>query len=503
MKSLRLLSVLLLLALPLAACQSEGSEEAGATSEATATAEALPATTDSEEARTHYEAGWAALDMGHNDEARGHFEQASAADPGFAMAYYGQAITANSLDTFKANLEQAVENAEGASEAEQLRIEILKAGFENDVDAQKAAADRLVAVAPNSPRAWMTMANVQSGMGDEAGARASLEKAIALDPDDATAHMALGNSLMLADPVDLEAARPHMEKAVEIAPDEAVTHDLLGDIYRAQGMLEEAAAEYGKTAELDPTSGNGYQQRGHVYSFLGDWDQARADYDAAIEIEKGKNSAPAFAVYRALVSVHEGNPGAAVDELMQLVDDIDGMGVPDPRNNKIFALNTAITIAGHAGMLDRAEAAAKQRNALIEAQAAAAGTAAAERNVKATEALTKGWLAARRGNYDAAVAAAGEARTALEPGNDPERFENVHELLGFVSLQQENYDEAIQHYEQTDPDDIYASYGHAMALEGAGRTDEANALYTKIAEWRFNDPDLALVRAEVMEKVGG
>ena len=501
MRSTRLTVVALLLLLPAVACQAQEAEDEGDTMQTAGEAEAMPVTAASDMAVTHYEAGQRALDMGRVDEARAEFEKAIAADPDFAMGYWGLANSANSLESFRENVEQAEEYAGRASEAEQLRIEVMRAGFEDDVEAQKAAADRLVEVAPNSPRAWMALAAVQSDMGDEAAARESLERAIELDPDFAPAHMALGNSYLFTEPIDLDAARSQMERVVELEPEEAIAHDLLGDAYRAQGMLEEAAAEYGQTAELDEDSGNGYQQRAHVHSFLGNYEQARADYDRAIEIESGTNIAASFGVYRALVSVHEGNLEAAVDELESLVDEIDGMDIPGPRGPKIFALNSAIQIALHGGMLDRAEALLERRNALLDENVAVAGTEAAERNATVAKAVMRGRLAAHRGNYDAALEAAEEARAALEAGNDPDRYEPVHQLIGFVHLQQENHDEAITHYEQSNPDDIYAVYHHALALEGAGRTAEANELFAKVADWRFNSPGLALVRADASEKV--
>lgn len=91
--------------------------------------------------------------------------------------------------------------------------------------------------------------------------------------------------------------------------------------------------------------------------------------------------------------------------------------------------------------------------------------------------------------------------TIMDPGTDPERNEPAHALLGYVSLKQESYDEAIGHFEQADAGDIYTTYYHAKALEKAGRNDEARELFTKIANYRFNDPGLALVRKGVLEKI--
>jgi len=502
MRRHRTIVLVLFLSLGAAACATEGPADAGATSEETAAA-ALPLTTESAEARNHFVAGQWALDMGRPDDAWPHFEEAVAADPEFAMAYFGLAGAANSVESFRENLELASAHASHASEIERLRIDGMKAGFEGDLDARMTMATRLTAAAPESPRTWMELAAVQSDAGEEEAARASLEKAVAADPGFAPAHLALAASYLFVEPVDAAAGQRHAEHAVELEPDEAVTHDVLGDAYRAQGMLEEAAAEYGRTAELDPASGNGHQQRGHVHTFLGDYEQARADYDAAIEIEKGRNTAASFGVYRALVSVHEGDPAAAVDELDALIARIDGMGIPGARGQKLFARATLIQIALHEGMLDRAEAAIEAQAALLDEQAEAVGTEAARRNLGAQKSLNRGWLAARRGDLGGAVAAAEEARATLEPGTDPERYEPVHELLGFVSLQRGDGDEAVHHYEQADPDDIYAAYHHALALEAAGRVDEASALYEKVAGSRFNAPGLALVRSDAEAKVGG
>jgi tetratricopeptide (TPR) repeat protein len=69
-----------------------------------------------------------------------------------------------------------------------------------------------------------------------------------------------------------------------------------------------------------------------------------------------------------------------------------------------------------------------------------------------------------------------------------------------VSLERENYDEAVGHFEQADEDDIYVNYYHARALEGAGQSAEAKRLYEKVADWNFNSAELALVRKDAAAK---
>lgn len=482
----------------LAACAQE--QEAARV--ATAAAEAnvvmmMPVSTESAEALTQFMQGQRLLDMGKPDDARPHFEQATQDDPNFALAYLRRANVANSLEEFQTNLQRAAEHSAGASEAEQLAIQVLQKAFDNDVPGRLQAAHSLVDALPKSPRAWMALANAQSAMGQETEARASMSKAAELSPNFAVAQMALGNSYMFVEPRDLAKAEQHMQKAVELEPNEAATHDLLGDAYRARGDLEKAAAEYTRTAELDPTSGNGYQQRGHVNSFLGNYQQARADYDAAIALEKG-NAKPAFRVYRALVNVYEGNPKAAVDELNQLVKDIDGMDVPDPTGSKIFALNNAAQIALHNKMFDAAKAAMQQRDALLMQQAEQANTEAIRRQVRAAIALSAGMLAAWQGDAEAATGKANEFMEIMKPSTDPLKDRPAEALLGYVSLFQGDYQGATEHFKQADPNDPYVMYFHALALDGAGEASEAKKLFQEVAKYNFNSAGLALVRKDAM-----
>lgn len=484
--------------IPLSACERQEPSESAAMSEAVD----LPVTTESEEAREHFVLGRHAADVGRFDDAIVHFDAAIAADPTFASAHLARADAGNSLEEFQVHLAHAEENAAGASEAERILIEIARLDFDGDLPGRLAAAERLTAAHGASPRAWMALAAAQSANNDETAARASFDRAAELDPNFTPAHIALANSWLFLEPRDFARAQSHAERAAEIEPNEANPQDILGDTYRAQGLLAEAAVAYGRTAELDPESGAGYQQRGHVNTFLRDYEAARADYDAAIEIEKGKNTEPSFGVYRALVSVHEGDPAAAIDELEDLLGRIDGMGVPEPRGQKIFALNTIARIAIHSGDGEAAASALERRDALLAEQAEQIGNESARRNARAAAAISQGELAAFSGDFATATDRAREYMTIVEPEADPARDEPAHALLGYVALQQGNAEEAIAHFDQADPDNVYAQYWRALALEGAGRTDEAKVLFGEVATNNFNSPELALVRAEAEAKAG-
>ncbi len=264
--------------------------------------------------------------------------------------------------------------------------------------------------------------------------------------------------------------------------------------------MEAAREAYTRAAALDPTDGLPLQQRGHVNSFLGNYDQARADYDAAMALGKA-NDRPAYAIWRALVSVHAGNAQAAIDELNTLVAQIDEMGVPEPTGLKINALSNAAIIALHTGNYKSAEEALKRRTALMLEEADRVATDAFRRGQLSNIALFDGWLAARKGDFETATAKAQEAMRHLEPDPNPRKNEPVHELLGFIGLQQGKAQEAIAQFEQGTPTNIYTRYHLALAHEAAGNVDRARELFNQVANYNFNNVFFALVRQDAKRRI--
>ena len=237
MKKLRLWFAALAIVITVTGCTDKGAKSA---QREPAPVMVLPATTTSDEGREQFMSGLYAMDMGRFIDARGYFEKAVQIDPAFALAYLNLANAANSLEMFTMNLRKAEEAASGASREEQLLIEITRKGLDNDVEGQLATAKELLKIAPESPRACLALAGVQSGMNQHAEARESMARAIELAPGMAAAHMQAGNSYLFGEPRDLDQAEQHMHKAAELAPNEPNPYDLLGDVYRAQGRLEKA-----------------------------------------------------------------------------------------------------------------------------------------------------------------------------------------------------------------------------------------------------------------------
>lgn len=460
----------------------------------------LPITTTSADARNHFLQGQRELDLGRVFDANGHFKAAVAADSTFAFAYLNVANTANSFEEFKTNLELAERYAAGASDAERFQIQIARKGIDNDVNGQLMLAQQLVAKFPDSPRAYLVLASVQTALNRNTDARVSMTKAVGLAPRLLVAHTALGNSFLFGEPKDFAKALEHIKQATALAPNEPSMHDLLGDVYRAQNNLDQARAEYTRGHELNPTDASLLQQRGHVNSFAGNYAAARADYDSAIAVGRG-NERAGFAPYRAYVNIYAGDPKAAITELNRLVAGVDAMNVPGALGVKIAALTDVAVIAIHTRDFTAADSALKLRTTFLMQQAAGSGSPAFQRGADANVAYFDGWLAARKGDYAAAGKAADRVTALVTQDQNPRKLEPVYELKGYIALYQGNFREAAAQFAQGNLADPYIKYQYAVALQGAGDKAKGNQFMREVAAYNFNNVGYALIRKDAQQPI--
>ncbi len=462
----------------------------------------LPVTTESADAKADFYEGMYANDMGRGNEANKAFEAAVMDDPDFALGYLMIASSAASTEEFTTNLARALELADNASPAERTMITIMKRGFDGDVEGQLAAAQELVEMNPESPRAWMQLAGVQWGMNDVADSRASYTKAIELAPDMVAPHMQLGNNYLFLEPKDFTAAETHFQAAIDLAPDEAQPYDLMGDVHRAQGKLELAAEDYGMAAERAPEDGSPLQQRGHVHSFLGNYDLARADYMRAIELEnaRGTNNGPFYVQYHAFVNIHAGDPDAAIAELRELAANAESMTTEAVTDLKINSLGNVVQIAMHYGDFETATEALADMAILMRQQGEEVGTEPFQRGQEQAITYWEGMIAARQGDAATAKAKAKQLTTLVEPDANPRKMEPVHEILGIASFYQGDYEGAIEHLSSGNPNNIYMKYYRARALEETGDAESAGAIYDALAVYNFNGVNYAMIRKDVLER---
>jgi len=493
----------------LAACekQAETTEaEATAAPEAVAAdSGGLPVSTGSADAISSYNDGWTAFDFQRFNEAVDHFKAATAGDPDFAMAHFMAALASPSTEEFAAGLAKAVELAPKASRGEQLMIESIQKAFAGDQQGQLAALTEVVEMYPASARALQFLAFAQTNQNDIAGARETLGRALDLKTGQAATHMQIGNNYLFQEPKDFDKAEMHFKAASALAPGEPNPHDLLGDVHRAQNKLEAAYEDYTRASELAPYMGSPLQQRAHVSSFLGNYDAAREDYTKSAELEMARGTAfgPNFLLYRAIVSLHEGKPDAAISEMRELAAGIDptSSGALD---NQILLLTNAVIVATHIGNVDTAGEVINEVAALMRQQAEGVGTEEFASAQEANITYLEGMIAARKGDKKGAAAKAADFKKHVAKNTNPRKLERMHEILGYAAYHQGDYAAATEHLAAGDVvNNDYTKYCLALSHEGAGDSEAARQLLEELAVWNFNSATYAMTRADILARVSG
>ncbi len=462
----------------------------------------IPLGSAAAEARGHFEAGQRALDVGRFREANEHFRAAVAADPAFTYAYLQVANSAASLDEYKEHLDLAAARLAEAPDGVRLQVEMGQRGLDGDLEGQLTLADRLVEAYPESPRAHVIRAGALQALDRHDEAREALQRSTELDADFLPGWDGLRFSYQDRRD-DLGQAEQHARRVVDLVPDESNAHENLGDVLRARGRLEEAGAAYRRASELDPQDGVPPLKEGHIHSFLGHYEMARAAYDRAIPLAR-EGEKVSFPVYRAFTRVHAGEHAAAVQELRQILDGVDGLGLAADRARgaKLFALQNLIMVAAHGGDFPAAERALTERSRLQAEQAELVGTEEFRMNQRIGSAALAGLVAVRKGDLEAGTARARECMEAANRPGNPRAAEPCHALMGLVSQARGNAREAIAHLEQADTNDIYVKYHLALAHEAAGDADRARSLMGEVATFNFNSVEFALLRRDAARRAG-
>ena len=424
-------------------------------------------------------------------------------NPDFIGGWIMLGNTALSGEQFVKATRKATKLSAMGTEGEQMWADINMTFVSNDSEKGMALGKKLVETYPEAPRAWIIYSGLQGGQNMHDEARASVETAIELAPDQAVGYNSLGFSYLYNAPKDFTKAEANFKHAIDMDPDEDNYWVNVGDVHRAMGDLQAARDDYSRAWELDDTNSVAAIKRGHVNSFLGNYDEARADYDMGIATGQESNQST-LANYRAFVSVHAGDATAAVEELNGELERVDSLDMPEDQKvgARTFILINMTDICFNNDMLDDAEVSVD----LLSASLAESGANAADEDFarlqKATPVYWQGKLAARQGDYAAAKVKAEEFAALLADDTNPRRMERYHELLGLTALLQDDYESAIGHYRQanlsTSPGagDVKNAYMLATALRAAGQTEEADELMQEVANWNFNSVWFAMLRED-------
>jgi TolB-like protein/tetratricopeptide (TPR) repeat protein len=193
-------------------------------------------------------------------KAADYFDQAIQKDSNYALAYAAKA--------------QAL-----------LLLPAYDGGAPNDYFPEaKVAAEKAITLDPSSSEAQAALASLKALYEcDYPGAIAAYERAIELNPNDATAHQWFANQV-LDNAGRVEREEKEMKRALELDPLSLVINTNLGVAYFHGGHLDQAIAQLRKTLEMDQNFYYARYNLGLVLEVQGDGAGAENEFQKAVAI---------------------------------------------------------------------------------------------------------------------------------------------------------------------------------------------------------------------------
>ncbi len=196
------------------------------------------------------------------EQARVLLERAIERDPNYGPAYAGLALAFGLaynnawLPDLPATLRRADELATKAVElapddSYARYVLSMTAGFSRDYDRSKAAIDKALELSPNYAAAFNSRGAVQIFAGDPNAGIPDIERAIRLDPVDASQYMHfLGLAYLVAG--NYETAAAHFRERILLTPETDLSRSLLAAALGHLGRVEEARRVWRELVEINP-----------------------------------------------------------------------------------------------------------------------------------------------------------------------------------------------------------------------------------------------------------
>jgi tetratricopeptide (TPR) repeat protein len=198
--------------------------------------------------------------------------------PVFVPAAFNDAVvllTSARYEDAIAVLKTSVSPSLAAVRDEQTRLASADARSESrDLVGARGEMEDAVRAFPKSGQLHWGLGRLQSALGDDTAALRSFETAAALPSLGGLAHIYASIGRIRHNQLDLESALAAYSRRIDLTPNDAGAHIDLGDVYRAQDRLDEALAEYLIASLLDPANVKALATAAQIHAAAGRDDSA-------------------------------------------------------------------------------------------------------------------------------------------------------------------------------------------------------------------------------------
>lgn len=456
----------------------------------------LPATTSSPEARQNYIQALNYLENSQVDKARPLFQSAIKADPKFALAYMGAALTAPTFSESKEYFDKAENLVGQASEGEKHLVGMAKAQFEGNTEKGKTEAQQLDNLYPDNKQIQFMIGQFYFFLDNERDQAIShLQKAVSIDEKYAPAYNLLGYAY--SDKNDFANAENAFKKYISLMPDNPNPYDSYAELLLKNGRYDESIQQYEKALSIDPQFYSSLEGIGNNYLFQGNYEKARENYKSIYNKAESANWKLASLYDQAAAFVRE----RKFDDAVKVLDERASLAQTE---GAIPALINSYSWMGliydASGKPDEAKrqfdmASNKLNNAAVPEEM--------KKNLTGQLDLNKSYAMA--GEVKSGTQSAQNQGISQETGSmgTSANDKNSEKLQGLSALRQNKYDEAISHFTKVEKQSPLDWYYLSVAYSKKGDTQKANEMIEKIKKSNQNSMELAVAYARTNDVTSG
>ncbi|MCU7497977.1 MAG: tetratricopeptide repeat protein [Ignavibacteria bacterium] len=454
----------------------------------------VPVTTKSQDARQKYLEGMQFMWNLQADKARASFQDAVQKDPDFALGYMGLAMTRGKFSDSKQDYDKAESLMDKVSEGEKQLVTFTKSQFEGNTAKAKEALDKLLSMFPKDKMVQTYAGNFENFVKQDYDAAIShYQKAIAIDKNFAPAYNIMGYAYSSKN--DFKKAEAAFKKYISLIPDNPNPYDSYGELLLKYGKYDESIKQYQKALKIDPNFWSSYEGLGNNYVFKDNFSKARETYQQLFDKATVPNWKLAALFDQATSFVREGDINNALTELDKRA------ALAEKEGNPV----AAATSYGNKGFIlvesGKPEEAMKQFDKAKETIESSDLPDQLKKNLTAFANLLRVYGMTAQGKTDEAKSEMDNKDKLIGGSTDPGVEKNYESFMGYLALKQNNYDEALAHFQKGDIQDPFDWYYMSQAYEKKGETDKAAKLVDKIHKSNLNSMNLAIAHYKTQTTV--
>lgn len=443
-------------------------------------ADLLPVTTHSAEARKQFDSGVQKMEYLRRSEALDRFRAAAKADPKFAQAFILISHLTRDPQEQQATLHKAEEFASTASPAERMLIAWLGGVQEEKEVAAIAAMNDLLAQFPKDKWLQFLAGRWLLNQSRYEQSIMVLQRAVTIDANYPAAWNELAYAYAWSG--DFEKAFSAMDRYVALLPDEPNPHDSYGEILRLAGKFDAALDQYRTSIRIDPSFGS---EAGvaDTLAVMGKEEDAREEYERAIVFAGGETERIEYELQSSLTWIRENNRRQAEHALREVAKHAHKAGSArlEAEAHRVLAIYEP-DFKESLRQLDLAKSAIQEHD-----------SSPAERDQEMALLLrVQAIRAAQAQASDVQDAAVQQLAKMAEVSRNHEVQRSFHGAQGAVLVSQAKFTEAIPELEE-DGEDPISMRLLWRAYSSAGQTEQAQRIADKLANFNIPSFEQALV----------